>query len=267
MTEPTYHFKDVTLLVTHYNRSKSLERLLAGFENLNCTFDDIVVSDDASSSTHLAYIENLHSKYDFRLITTPINGGLGNNINKGQESVKTAYTLYVQEDFVPKPAFPEHFTDALNIMNEDEKWDVISLYAYSHYPYMTPYKLGFSEKVFKAAPWHTKNLKFFLYSDHPHLRRSTFLQKFGKYAEGVNVDVTEMDMSLSFIKNKGKTLLYEDHYNLLTQDNPDDEPSTATFRKSVNNNNGSIPLAIAKWGYAKFKFAKLNLQLLAKIFN
>lgn len=264
MAETIHHFKDVTLLVTHYNRCNSLERLLKAFKDLNCTFGDIVVSDDASGADHLEYIEKLHSSYDFRLITTPVNGGLGNNINKGQDSVNTPYTLYVQEDFIPKSVFPVHFSDALNIMREDEKWDLISLYAYSHYPYMKPYKLGFSEKVFKPAPWYMENLKFFLYGDHPHLRRSTFLQKFGRYAEGVNVDVAEMDMSMSFIKNKGKSLFYEDHYGLLTQDNPEDEPSTATFRKSLNND-GTLPMVVAKWMYAKFKFIKLNFQLLAKI--
>jgi len=264
MAEPAYHFKDVTLLVTHYNRCNSLERLLKAFKDLNCTFDDIVISDDASAAEHLTAIAKLHDTYDFRLITTPVNGGLGNNINKGQDSVKTAYTVYIQEDFVPKASFPEHFTDALNIMKEDPKWDLISLYAYSHYPYMKPYKLGFSEKVFKAAPWYTQNLKFFLYGDHPHLRRSTFLDKFGRYAEGVNVDKAEMAMSLSFIKNKGKSLFYEDHYGLLTQDNPDDEPSTATFRKSLKDD-GSVLMVVAKWGYAKIKFLKLNFQLLAKV--
>lgn len=262
MAEMT-HFKDVTLLITHYNRCKSLERLLKAFKDLNCSFDDIVVSDDASGEEHLTYIKSLHGTYNFRLITTPVNGGLGNNINKGQDAVETPYTLYIQEDFIPKKDFPLHFIDAFNIMEENEKWDLISLYAYSPYPYMIPYKLGFSEKIFKGGLRYMQNLKFFLYSDHPHLRRSTFLQKFGRYAEGVNVDVAEMDMSLSFIKNKGKSLFYNDHYSLLTQDNPEDEPSTATFRKSLKND-GTLPIIVAKWVYSKIKFLKLNLQLLTK---
>jgi len=264
MDKPVHNFKDVTLLITHYKRSKSLEKLLKSFHDLNCTFDEIIVSDDASGDEHLDYIKKLNGIFDFRLITTPTNKGLANNINKGQDSVKSPYTLYIQEDFVPKSTFPEHFVDALNIMKEDPRWDLITLYSYAPYPYMKPYKHGFSEKIFKSAPWYTQNLKFFLYGDHPHLRKSSFLQKFGRYEEGLNTDQTEMAMSLSFIKNRGKGLFYDDHYGLLTQENSLDEPSTATHRISLGDRSGFI-ISIAKWTYAKFKFIKLNMQLLAKV--
>lgn len=83
----------------------------------------------------------------------------------------------------------------------------------------------------------------------------------GRYAEGINGDQTEMRMSLSFIRHKGKSLLYDHQYDLLTQENSADEPSTATFRKTLKDN-GSFPVVIAKWLYARFKFVKLNLQLL-----
>jgi glycosyltransferase involved in cell wall biosynthesis len=263
MAQQQYTFSNVTLLITHYNRSNSLERLLKAFKDLNCHFDDIVISDDGSKREQLEHIEKLHSDYTFRLITTPVNKGLGNNINKGQDSVNTAYTLYIQEDFTPKETFPKHFTDALNIMQDDPKWDMITLYSYGSYPYLKPYKLGFSEKVFHYAPWYTNNTKFYLYGDHPHLRKSSFLKDFGRYPEGLNGDQTEMQMSFAFIKNGGKSLIYEDNYGLLTQENSEDEPSTATFRKSWRGGN-SLPLKIAKWGYAKYKFIKLNFQLLAK---
>src|SRR5581483_2813921 len=96
-----YSFPGVTLLITVYNRSRSLERLLAAFKQLHCRFDDIVVSDDGSSPEHISRIKALQSVYPFRLITAPKNGGLGQNINKGQDAISTPYTLYVQEDFVP----------------------------------------------------------------------------------------------------------------------------------------------------------------------
>jgi hypothetical protein len=70
-----------------------------------------------------------------------------------------------------------------------------------------------------------------------------------------------MRMSLSFIKKGGKCLFYNDHYGLLTQENTADEPSTATYRKSWKENN-SLITRIGKWGYSKFKFLKLNYQLL-----
>jgi len=263
MTKQLHDFKDVTLLITHYNRSTSLERLLKAFKDLNCTFEDIVVSDDGSKKLHLEHIESLHSKYDFRLITTPVNKGLGNNINKGQESVNTPYTLYIQEDFTPKPVFPEHFMDALNIMREDKKWDMITLYSYTPYPYLKPYKLGFSEKVFHGAPWYTNNLKFYLYGDHPHLRKSSFLKDFGNYEEGLNVDQSEMEMSFNFIRKNGQCLFYNDHYGLLTQENSENEPSTASYRKSWKTKD-TLAINAAKWLYSKFKFIKLNYRLVTK---
>jgi len=263
MTKPHYNFKDVTLLVTHYNRSNSLEKLLKGFAAINCEFEDIVVSDDGSKSDQLAFVKDLQKTYPFRLVTTPVNKGLGNNINKGQDSVNTTYTLYIQEDFIPKDIFPEHFFDALTIMREDPKWDMVTLYSYSPYPYLKPYKLGFSEKIFHLSPLYTNNLKFYLYGDHPHLRKTSFLKDFGRYKEGLNGDVTEMEMSLAFIKNHGKCLFYDDHYGLLTQENSAEEPSTALFRKSWKNTD-SAPVVFAKWCYAKLKFLKLNYRLLTK---
>jgi glycosyltransferase involved in cell wall biosynthesis len=265
METAQYFFKEITLLVTHYNRSTSLERLLKSFKDLGCTFGDIVVSDDGSTKEHLDFIIKLRGVYGFRLITTPINRGLGNNINKGQDAVLTPYTLYIQEDFVPRLAFLASLNDGYKIMVEDKHWDLISFYSYESYPYSKSYKLGFSERVFHAAPWYTNNLKFYLYSDHPHLRNSTFLKDFGRYVENKNVDVTEMQMSLSFIKKGGRALLYDDHYSLLTQENSKEEPSTADHRKSHPLlDDSSIPIRTAKWIYARFKFVKLNLQLAFK---
>ena len=104
-----YKFDDVSLLITHYNRSESLESLLNAFKALNCAFDEIVVSDDGSAEFHLAKLKSLQDSFNFKLITTAKNKGLGNNLNKGQAAVTMASTLYVQEDFIPTPLFPENF--------------------------------------------------------------------------------------------------------------------------------------------------------------
>jgi glycosyltransferase involved in cell wall biosynthesis len=256
-------FNEVTLLITHFNRSHSLERLLKAFENLNCVFGGIVVSDDCSEELHLNQLHKLSEKHNFKLVTTPKNGGLGNNINKGQDAITTDYTLYIQEDFIPKQAFVNHFRNALTIMKEDQLWDLITFYSYFPYPYMVPYKMGFSEKTFHTNPLYMNHLKFYLYGDHPHLRRTTFLDKFGRYPEGLNGDKTEMEMSLSFIRKKGKALFYNDHYELLEQANSTIEPSTASFRKSWTQSKSPFVLFI-RWFYLKYKFTKLTLKLFAK---
>ena len=173
---PTTHvFSDVTLLVTHYNRSRSLERLLQSFRNLGISFGGIVVSDDGSKPEHLDYLKSLSTSMSFRLVTTEKNKGLGNNINKGQDAVTTPYTLYVQEDFDPMPVFPEHFADGLEIINQRPDVDIVRFFAYSKYPYLKPLGKGFSEMLFNV--WKFGYKKFYAYSDHPHLRRTTFLPK------------------------------------------------------------------------------------------
>ena len=53
-------------------------------------------------------------------------------------------------------------------------------------------------------------MKIYQYSDHPHLRKSSFLTKFGRYQEGIKGDKTEYNMCVSFIKNKGKGLFFNE---------------------------------------------------------
>jgi len=229
----TLHFGNVTLLVTHYNRSRSLERLLQSFKKLGISFGAVVVSDDGSEPAHLDYLKLLQDGLDFRLIAAEKNKGLGNNINKGQDAVTTAYTLYVQEDFDPMPAFAEHFADGLTIIDERKDIDLVRFYAYTNYPYLQPVGNGFSLMLF--AIWKPGYRKFYAYSDHPHLRRSNFLQKFGWYAEGKKVEKTEYLMMMSFLRKKGKAVIYKNIHELFEQKNSPAEPSTVRrnfFRES-----------------------------------
>ncbi|GAA4095131.1 glycosyltransferase [Mucilaginibacter panaciglaebae] len=228
-------FKTITLLITHYNRSQSLERLLKSFTAQEIVFGDIVVSDDGSKPEHISHLRAIEKQYNFRLITATTNAGLGNNINKGQDAVNTPYTLYVQEDFDPKPGYSEHLKDALDIMDERPDVDMVRFYAYFRYPYLKPFRNGFSEMIFKI--WYPGYRKFHCYSDHPHLRRSIFFKRFGRYREGLKGDRTEFLMAISFLKHKGKALFYEDFKGLFDQLNSADEPSTMTrsdFRQSTN---------------------------------
>lgn len=226
MISDRHIYKGVTLLITHYNRSQSLERLLHAFRNLNVVFDEIIVSDDCSAASHLEYVKAIKQEYQFTLVTAPVNKGLANNLNKGQMAVKTPYTLYVQEDFIPMEIFPKHFSDAMDIMSEEPDMDIIRFYAYAPYPYLTPYKKGYSLMIYK--PWFMDKNKIYNYSDHPHVRRSTFFDRFGKYTEGIKSDKTEYEMCLSFIQNKGRALFYDDYKSLFSQENSAAEPSTVT---------------------------------------
>jgi len=254
-----YYFPGVTLLITHYNRSSSLERLLATFRSLNCRFDDIVVADDASKPEHIEKLKSLQSEYNFRLITSPVNKGLGNNLNKGQDAVTTKYTLYVQEDFVPAAIFPAHFKDALQFMNEDDSLDYIRFWALADsYPNLKPYKKGFSEMVFSY--WSMNHFKFYQYTDTPHIRRSNFFEKFGRYKEGIYGDLMDYKMAISFLQKKGKGLFYEEYTTLFGHENSPDEPST--MRPLINwRQKRNFFMDLLRNVYLKYKLIKCTLDI------
>lgn len=251
MTAPQ-HFKDITLLITHYNRSSSLERLLASFRQLQVSFEAIVVSDDGSAPEHVAYLTQLTQTYPFTLVTAAKNSGLGNNINKGQDAVKTPYTLYVQEDFVPSALFPGRLQDAFGFMETDASLDMVRFYAYFRYPSLKPFKNGFSEMQFKPLAIFNTYRKFYFYSDHPHLRRSSFFNKFGRYKEGVKGDVTEYKMMMSCLKNKAHSLFYDEFTTLFEQRNSSDEPSTMHRRSYKNSTNVFISFVRHVFRHVKF---------------
>jgi len=248
-----YFFKDVTLLITHYNRWRSLERLLTSLKKLNCTFEDIVVSDDASRPEHLDEVKRMQSIFNYRLITTPKNGGYGNCINKGMDQIHTPYTLYLQEDFVPFAIFPENFKNALQIMNEDLSVDYIRFWAIGEQHIdLKPYKWGFSEMVFKF--WNPYHLKFYQFSDTPNIKRSTFTKKFGRYREGIHGDLTDYYMAISFLHNKGKGLFYNDYTALFSHDNSDE----ASVSRPLTHwkQSGSIPVRVMRFFFLRYKWLK-----------
>lgn len=249
-----FSFPTITLLITHYNRSSSLERLLYYFNKLDCHFGAVIIADDASKPEHIRKIESLQSTYSFRLLTAPQNGGLGRNLNRGQDVVNTPYTLYVQEDFVPSDIFPKKLQDALQFMNEDNNLDYIRFWAFlDSYPGLKPYGNGFSEMTYSF--WNMNHLKFYQYSDTPHLRRSNFFEKFGRYKEGVKGDLTDYSMAISFLQHKGKGLFYDDYTALFEHMNSDEEPST--MREKTNwRQSGNIFIRLLRLIYLRYKWIK-----------
>ena len=220
------------------------------FANEGVSFKEIVVADDASKPEHLDYIKNLQTKYTFTLSSPQKNGGLGSNLNRGQDAVKTAYTLYVQEDFILLDGGVTHLKNGLKIMEENNEIDSVRFYAYGRYPNLKPYKYGFSEMIF--SPWSLNPAKTTMYSDHPHLRRSNFLEKFGRYNEIRKSDITEYDMMVSFLKNRGKALLFDNYKSVFEQANSEFEPSTVKRNKLRYSN--SFVVAIPRYFYRLLKF-------------
>ncbi len=234
------HFADVALLITHYKRTASLEKLLQAFAGQQISFGQVVVSDDNSGADYLPELQEMSRQYQFQLITAPVNKGLANNINKGQDAVTTPYTLYVQEDFTPNAGYGAHLQSAVAFMQQDSSLDMVRFYAYFKYPNLQFYRDGYSLMKFNALALDDR--KFHQYSDHPHLRRSNFLQKFGRYREGIPSDKGEFMMALSFLKHKGKALIYNDPKALFTQANTEAEPSTVSRKKMSYTNNALVTI-------------------------
>lgn len=217
-------YKDVTLLITHYNRPCSLDRLLHSLQKAGISFEEIIVSDDASQQPCYRQLLTLQSKYNFTIVPGSINKGLGHNLNKGQQAVKTPLVLYIQEDFEFTPLFIEELPEAIRIMQQDKTLDMVRFFAHSRYPYLKPYSTEYEEVAIPilALDYH----KIYAYSDTPHLRRSSFQKKFGPYREGINADRTEYRMCVSFIRNGGRCIISKHYARLFTHQNIPDEPST-----------------------------------------
>lgn len=250
-------FNDITLLVTHYNRSSSLEKLLKTFFSIEVSFAEIIVSDDGSKEDHLRYLNQLKNQYEFTLITTPTNKGLGNNINKGQDAVKTKYTLYIQEDFVPKLKFVEKLKVAQQFFEKDGELDFVRFYAYLLFPNLKPFKEGFSLMEFSHYKIWQSYRKFYLYSDHPHLRRSNFFEKFGRYSEGIKPDRTEYNMMMQVLRVGAKSYFYEGYKSLLDQENSEAEPST--IKRNFWRENQNFLISIFRHIY---RYLRFNLELI-----
>ena len=97
--------------------------------------------------------------------------------------------------------------------------------------------------------WYPGLDKFAFYSDHPHLRRDTYFQKFGRYLEGTSGDKTEFGMMMSVLQNKGKAFFYDEHKSILEQVNSSDEPSTMKRNMWRNSDNFLISRARVVYRY------------------
>ena len=255
-----HQHQQIGVLITHYNRSKSLERLLLSLKNLNLAFNEIVVSDDGSQPVHLNELERLKTIYHFKLVSTPVNRGLGHNINKGQDAITSKYTLYIQEDFVPTEAFIQKLQNAKEYLESDAGLDMVRFYAYTKYPNLVPVQHGFSEMQFSQAYFWEGYQKFYLYSDHPHIRRSNFFEKFGRYQEGLNPERTEYRMMMQVLKVGTKVYFYNDHQSLFIQENSAEEPSTLKRNFWRNNDTIFINGLRHMYRYLRFNFDLLHLK-------
>jgi len=142
-------------------------------------------------------------------------------------------------------------------MNENKDLDIVRFWSFFRYPTLKPFGKGFYKMVY--SPWNLNHLKFYYYSDNPHLRRSNFIEKYGRYREGIKGDRAEYSMALSFLRHKGKGLFYYECDSLFEHKNSPDEPSTmgrADWRQSK-----SPFFLFLRWVYLRYRWAKCTWEL------
>lgn len=149
----------------------------------------------------------------------------------------------------------------MSVFEKDKSLDIIRFYTYFKYPYTQQYDSKLLEMNFSNSLLKANHLKFYVYSDHPHLRKSTFLKKFGRYSEGIKGDDTEFNMCLSFLKKRGKGLIMKDYKSTFEQMNLSNEPSTMQ-RENWKLQDKTIIKALRK-GYLKYRLLKNSVQLIA----
>ncbi len=261
-------YNDITLLVTHFNRSRSLERLLDSLKKLDLQFQEIIVSDDGSRLEHLDYLTKLQNEYQFSIVPVDKeNKSLGNNINKGQKLVKTAYTLYIQEDFVAQPELVEKLDKAHQFLEKDQNLDFVRFHAYFEFPNLKPVSDGFLEMQFSQAKFWQGYRKFYLYSDHPHLRRTNFFERFGEYKERIRPDRTEYKMMMQVLAASPKAYIYQEINVLLKQENSEDEPSTIKRNFLRNNNHFFASTARIIYRYLRFNLDLIIYKIKRKTYG
>ena len=250
-------FENTTLLITHYNRSASLVKLLKALNDYKILFKEIIISDDSSHQEHLDAIRSVHSTYNFTLLESKTNGGLGYNLNKGIDAVKTEYLLYIQEDFYPTDLFFDRLEEAHNILKEDPNIDLVRFFSYFKLPFQRPYSDHFSTIDFHFFALNNK--QFHIYSDHPHLRRKSFTDKFGTYPVGQRPDKTEYWMVIKFLQRKGKALIINDHQSLLRLNN-DEEGSTYQTNYWRQSNRFFVIWLRNLYRFVKYRFNYLTMS-------
>ena len=92
-----------------------------------------------------------------------------------------------------------------------------------------------------------------MYSDHPHLRRSNFIEKFGRYPEGgIKSDKAEYLMMMSFLRNKGKAIYFDEYKVLFLHYN--DSKETSTIIRNYLSSTNNIVIANIRHLYRHLKF-------------
>jgi glycosyltransferase involved in cell wall biosynthesis len=190
--------KQISFLITHYNRPDDLLKCLKAIKNLNISDSEIVVCDDASQCQHLETIEGYEVD---QLIVAKTNQGLAANINSGIEACQGEYIVYCQEDFVLDLQIRNFLPECLELL-DSRKADMIRFTSNS--PFNKLIALTDAVSLIPKFSFQNFLMNYYQYSDHPFITKKSFYRRYGNYLENTSGRYGETEYAIRILKSNAK---------------------------------------------------------------
>jgi hypothetical protein len=180
----------VSVVVIGYSRPALLRQTVTSFLAIN-TYPNIelILADDGSPPDLLRKMKEL--PFD-RVVESQCNSGLGANSNRGLRAARGAFILQLQDDWECRG--PKHFLETgVEVMQEWRDLGFLRLRTpQAELTFTTRYSKG--GQVVRVYDPHQPIANPFLYTDTPHLKPRSTIDRLGPYLEGRHMARTEMDM-------------------------------------------------------------------------
>tara|TARA_B100000686_G_scaffold349563_1_gene443252 strand:+ start:2141 stop:2947 length:807 start_codon:yes stop_codon:yes gene_type:complete len=191
----------VSVVFITYNRPDFLVESINGIKN-NCKYPnlELVVSDDCTKPSIEKHLDNLAID---KISKSKTNQGLGANTNKGIRAASGEYILHLQDDFECISTEP-FIEKSIQIMQTHSDIGLVRLHHSTMFPNKIDYELSDGTPYSILEFDQPKDMKnnIYIYSDHPHLKKSDFHDKSGYFTEGLKVGETEDDFCKRFNLNR-----------------------------------------------------------------
>jgi glycosyltransferase involved in cell wall biosynthesis len=211
----------VSVLFLSYKRVGLLAKTLAAFlDNTDYPREslELIVSDDASPESDLEILRRL--PFD-KFLFSDKNGGLGANTNKGIRAVSGDFILQLQDDWILKKGCSQYLKKGVHLLSRNKSIDLIRFRLGSSYTLENLMSIDDLDYRLLCKNQREKWLEDYIYSDNPHLKRSSLHAEIGFYQEGRFMEDTELNMSSLFnAHNKNASVLvgFEEIYEHIGED-------------------------------------------------
>ncbi|WP_405377280.1 glycosyltransferase family 2 protein [Nonlabens sp. Asnod3-A02] len=204
----------VSFLITHYNRPHDLVQCVNAINKIACLEDEIVVSDDFSSSENLEIVKGLKVT---QLILADKNTGLASNLNRGITQCRGKYILYCQEDFILNLDLKFKLNLFLEVLDRDIV-EMLRLKTYISFKKMI--ELDTDLSIIPTFSWCNFLTNPYRYSDHPFLVKNDFFRKNGLYLENTSGGYGETEYAIRLAHAKTRIgMTYKSYASVLQNSN------------------------------------------------